>query len=247
MIEFSVAGWAAWAPGLTERDQWLEWAASPWLPQGEGAPALLEVPAIQRRRIERLGRMAIQAACWCEPSGELDGAIPLVFASRHGDVARSLALLQSLVGEEAMSPSGFGLSVHNAIAALYSIVRGCRSNYLALAAGSATVEAACMEACSLLADGAPEVRIVVYEAPLPEIYSDFAVEANAGYAWCWRLRPASWPGTRLRLGWSRTRGRQQAEPAELPHGLEALGFLLSGARAMEHEDGNLRWIWERHG
>jgi hypothetical protein len=82
--------------------------------------------------------------------------VPLVFASRHGDVARSMDLLGALASDQPLSPTGFGLSVHNAIAALYSIARGHRGNYLALAAGQATVEAACLEAAGLLADGARE-------------------------------------------------------------------------------------------
>ncbi|MDV5768179.1 beta-ketoacyl synthase chain length factor [Stenotrophomonas maltophilia] len=167
MIEFSIVDWAAWAPGLSERSQWLGWAEAPYLPHGGDTPALAEVPAMQRRRIERLGRMAIQTACWCEDGQGADSDVPLVFASRHGDVARSMDLLGALVGDQPLSPTGFGLSVHNAIAALYSIARGHRGNYLALAAGQATVEAACLEAVGLLADGAREVRVVVYESPLP--------------------------------------------------------------------------------
>jgi hypothetical protein len=88
---------------------------------------------MQRRRIDRLGRMAIQTAYWCQHA-EAAG-IPFLFASRHGDVACSVELLESLSRQETLSPTSFGLSVHNAIAALYSIVRGERGNYLALAAG----------------------------------------------------------------------------------------------------------------
>ena len=55
MIEFSIVDWAAWAPGLSERSQWLGWADAPYPPVGEDTPALAEIPAMQRRRIERLG------------------------------------------------------------------------------------------------------------------------------------------------------------------------------------------------
>ena len=88
---------------------------------------------MQRRRIERLGRMAIQAACWCQEAEE--SGVPLVFASRHGDVARSMELLEALAADEPPSPTTFGLSVHNAIAALYSILRRDRGNYVAVAGG----------------------------------------------------------------------------------------------------------------
>ncbi|MFS2047223.1 beta-ketoacyl synthase chain length factor, partial [Stenotrophomonas geniculata] len=99
-----------------------------------------EVPAMLGRGFERLGRLAFLGGWWWVDGQGADSDVPLVFASRHGDVARSMDLLGALVGDQPLSPTGFGLSVHNAIAALYSIARGHRGNYLALAAGQATVE-----------------------------------------------------------------------------------------------------------
>lgn len=244
MIEFSVIDWAAWAPGITTREQWQAWANAPWLPTGEDTPALSEVPAMQRRRIERLGRMAIQTACWCEQPDD-GGQVPLVFASRHGDVARSMELLNTLSADQPMSPTGFGLSVHNAIGALYSIARGHRGNYLALAAGRATVETACIEAFGLLADGAPEVRLVVYESALPPVYAGFADEPDPFFAWCWRLGPADGPGTRLSLGWGD--GGEDRPSEALPHGLDVLRFLLAGEPALALDADGQRWAWQRHG
>lgn len=247
MIEFSVVDWAAWAPGLTDRSQWMGWADAPFLPQGEGTPALAEVPAMQRRRIERLGRMAIQTACWCEGAEGADSQVPLVFASRHGDVARSMDLLASLVAEEPLSPTGFGLSVHNAIAALYSIARGHRGNYLALSAGQATVEAACLEAAGLLADGAREVRIVVYESALPDVYAEFADEPDPFFAWCWRLAPAGSAATGLSLSWQAAPGTADSAAGLLPHALDLHRFLLAGEPALEHVTQGQRWRWQRRG
>ncbi|WP_349985325.1 beta-ketoacyl synthase chain length factor [Stenotrophomonas sp. WHRI 8082] len=246
MIEFSVVDWAAWAPGLTTRSDWQAWARAPWPPEGEGTPGLSEVPAMQRRRIERLGRMAIQAACWCEPEQGADSTVPLIFASRHGDVERSMELLRSLVADEALSPTTFGLSVHNAIGALYSITRGHRGNNLALAAGKATVEAACLEAVGLLADGAAEVRIIAYDPPLPELYAEFIDEPAPYYAWCWRIAAASPEGTRLRLAW-RGDTAQDDPPGPLPHALDLHRFLLSGKRHDERVIDGQRWSWQRVG
>nr|WP_251006630.1 beta-ketoacyl synthase chain length factor [Stenotrophomonas sp. ISL-67] len=214
------------------------------MPDGADTPALPEVPAMQRRRIERLGRMAIQAACWCEQPDDA-GQVPLVFASRHGDVARSMELLDTLRQDAAMSPTGFGLSVHNAVAALYSIARGQRGNYLALAGGRGTVEAACVEAFGLLADGAPEVRVIAYESPLPAVYAGFADEPDPFFAWCWRLARGDAPGTRLSLGWGR--GGQDSPAGALPHSLEALRFLLSGEPALQFQADGQQWSWQRHG
>lgn len=247
MIEFTVMAWAAWAPGLETREMWSDWACAPYPPQGETAPVLAEVPALQRRRIERLGRMAIQAAYWCDEAA-ITGA-PLLFVSRHGDVQRSLELLRQQAMGEVLSPTGFGLSVHNAIAALYSIIRGERGNYLALAGGRAGVEAALVEAVGLLADGAEEVRVVVYDAPLPAEYAGFVDEAQSGYGWCWRLGAADAVGVRLTLDWAPAEAAASDAStgvSELPAGLLPLWFLLSKAEQHVHVGEGLRWRWCRH-
>lgn len=244
MIEFVVVDWAAWAPGLQAREAWRDWAAAPFPPCGDEVPALPEVPAMQRRRIERLGRMAVQAAWWCEPLAS--EGVPLVFASRHGDVQRSFELLQQLAKDEAMSPTQFGLSVHNAVAALYSIVRGERGNYLAIASGRATAEAALVEAAGLLADGAPEVQVVAYDAGLPDAYSRFLDEPDAPHAWSWRVR-AQGEGTRLSLDWRADDDAAEEGAPAMPATLEALRFLLSGEAVREHRADGVRWRWRRHG
>jgi len=248
MIEFSVIGWSAWAPGLTQPQDWLDWANdhAP-LPAGEGAPALADVPAVMRRRIDRLGRMAITAADACDIAADRE-AIPLVFVSRHGDVAGSVDLLRALGRSEGLSPTAFSLSVHNAVGALYSIVRKRRGNYLALAAGAASVENACVEAAGLLADGAPEVLVVCYDGPLPEVYQDFAEEAASQFAWCWRMAPLGEAGERLSLSWE-----EDFKPADhggmepLPHGLAVHRFLLQGAAQLDATLDGQHWRWRRHG
>ncbi|WP_256643631.1 beta-ketoacyl synthase chain length factor [Stenotrophomonas sp. 9(2022)] len=247
MIELSIVDWAAWAPGLTERSHWQAWAALPVLPQGDGAPALVEIPAMQRRRIERLGRMAIQVACWCEEAGGVDSEVPLVFASRHGDVARSMELLNMLTADEPLSPTGFGLSVHNAIGALYSIARGHRGNYLALAARQSTVEAAWLEAAALLADGAREVRVVMYESPMPAVFSEFADEPAPFFAWCWRLAAPGSRGASLQLAWEPADAAADTPAGVLPHTLDLHRFLLSDVAVLEHVADGMRWRWSRCG
>jgi hypothetical protein len=247
MVVFSVLNWAAWAPGLHECTAWTAWAQAPFLPHGDDAPPLAEVPALQRRRVDRLGRMAVQAAYWCQ--GQVDDSLtPILFASRHGDVARSVALLKTLAADEALSPTVFGLSVHNAIAGFHAIVRGESGNYLSLAGGRGTAEAACIEATGLLADGAPEVRLVYYEAPLPQEYTAYADEPQAFYAWCWRIAPAGRGGAQLQL---QRDGKKTGSAASitddhgLPHGLAVHRFLLSGDTALSLCDGMGTWHWHR--
>ena len=102
-----------------------------------------------------------------------------------------------------------------------------------------------MEAYGLLADGASEVRVIVYEAPLPALYAGFADEPDTGFAWCWRLRRADQPGTRLSLAWRVAQATPERPP--LPRGLAALGFLLSEDDSMINTVDGQSWVWTRHG
>ena len=155
-----------------------------------------------------------------------------------------MELLRALVAGEGLSPTTFGLSVHNAIGALYSITRGHRGNLLALSAGKATVETACLEAVSLLADGAREVRIVAYDPPLPALYSAFVDEPMAYYAWCWRVTTAVPGGNRLRLQWQADAAPDDV-PGVLPHALDLHRFLLTGEDHCRRVMDGQRWSWRR--
>jgi hypothetical protein len=236
-MRFGVEAWSAFAPGLETDADWLRWSQAPFLPAGDALPELREMPALQRRRVERLGRMALQVAWRCQPdAGE---PLPLLFASRHGDISRTFAMLDSMAAGEPLSPTHFGLSTHNAIAAQYSIARGLTGNYLALSAGAESVEAAAVEAHALLADGAPAVLLVCYDEPVPPAYAPFGDEPEAPYAWAWRLVPARAGLPRLALH----PGDAAPPPAPrlLPHGLDVLRFFLAGDAALAAPASGRRW------
>lgn len=241
--EFVISAWAAYAPGLETAAQWNAWAAQPWLPAGDGVPALTEMPALSRRRLDPMGRMAVQAAYWCQAA---EPGVPMVFASRYGDASRSLELLADVVRGEAVSPTGFGLSVHNAIGALYSIARSDRAHQVAVAAGAASAAAGLVEAAALLADGVPEVSVVCYDAPLPGAYACFHDEPAARYAWAWRVRAPRAGEPRMALAASRP-DEDEDSHAVLPFGLDVMRFALSGdAEFSRRADGTL-WTLRRHG
>jgi hypothetical protein len=239
-VAFSLAGQAAWAPGLASPAEWAGWAAAPWRIEPGAEPKVAAMPAMLRRRAGSLGKMALEVAYEC--LGERRD-VPAVFCSRHGEVTRAIDLLTELVQGEPLSPTGFGLSVHNASAGLLSIARAERANQLALSAGAATVEHAVIEACGLLADGAPMVLLVAYDAPLPPVLSRFEDCAEQPYAFAWAMVPAG--ADALRLSW-----RADPEPAPtpagaMPGGLEVLRFQLGGAARMERSAEARRWTWSR--
>jgi len=241
-VHFAIGGWAAMASGLHASAEWHQWAKAPWRPEGAMAPTLAAMPAMQRRRLSPLGRAAAEVAWDCHPSA---GSVPVVFASACGDAARCLQLLKEFASVGDASPTEFTFSVHNAIGAMYSIARGDASNYTSVAAGRATAASGVVEACSLLADGAPEVLLVVYDEPLPADYKVFESEAACAYAWAWRIVPPE-HGQHLSLAWSAARPGEEHRATDLPSGLDALRFALSGEPVHRHTDGRLCWTWSRH-
>ena len=244
-LRFTIEDWAAYAPGLHDQQAWKSWALEPArIPLGDDVPALTEMPAMQRRRLERVGRIALQTAYWCQSAETAD--IPLVFASRHGDIQRTYEMLEALGRKEALSPTHFGLSIHNAVVAQYSIARQLKHNYLAVAAGQSTAEAAIIEALGLLGDGAGEVMVVMYDGLLPGPYQLFGDESSAEYAWAWRVKKAGAVDSSFSLDILGSEQAGSGIDSALPHGLEVMRFMLSDEKSMHFHDGTRQWLWQRH-
>lgn len=211
-------------------------------------PKLGEMPPMMRRRVEPLGRLALHVAYASQ--GE-DAPLPVVFASRYGDVPRSIALLRQLVDGQTPSPTAFSLSVHNAIGALWSIAGGHTAPYTAIAAGDETVEAAFTEAIGLLADGASAVMVVCYDEPLPTPYDVYASHPDTAHAWACRLRLSDGAGISLTsVAAAANEPAGAAAGADMPPDRSAdrrvLGFLKSDAAALDHRAGARLWRWRRH-
>lgn len=251
-VRFCIANWSAWAPGLTDTEAWRAWARQPSLPTGTERPELSTFPPLLRRRAERLARMALATA------QALRGAddCPKIFASARGEIQRSVQMLTELAQEGRVGPGPFSLSVHNAVAALDSIAHQDTGYYSAVAAGRETAEAALVEACALLADGADRVLVTVYDETLPDIYRGDADDTDAAYAWSWLVTAAP-AGAGIELAWE-PRGHETARgsaalpaagptvPSQtLPHALDVLRFALSDDSELTHDGPHQRWTWRR--
>lgn len=247
---FVIESWAACAPGVETPQRWSQWAAAPWLPEGEPQVALAAVAPMQRRRFAPLGRLAAQAAfdlagaAAVEPEADLDDN-PTVYASRYGETGRCLELLADQARGDALSPTAFGLSVHNAIGAMIALTRGDRRNSSAIAAGRATAAAGVTEAIGLLEDGASSASLIVYDSPLPAGYAQFEDEPSAHFAWAWRLRRPRAGERALHLDWQAASADESTAHEHLPSSLQALWFGLSEARELSQADGDRRCVWSR--
>jgi hypothetical protein len=238
-VSFSIASDAAWAPGVETREAWAAWAQDGFRIAENREPAVAAMPAMLRRRAGSHAKMALEVAYAC--LGE-KREVPTVFCSRHGEVHRSVDMLSDLARGELLSPTAFGLSVHNAAAGLFSIARSDRANGSALSAGRSSVEHGVIEACGLLADGAAEVLLVVSDCPLPSVYTEFQDEDEQPYAWAWLMTPAS--EAAITLAWSAASG--EPSRSELPAGLEVLRFhLRKDEKSLARTCGSQAWQWAR--
>ncbi|GAB3049377.1 beta-ketoacyl synthase chain length factor [Acinetobacter apis] len=130
--------------------------------------ALEKIPAMQRRRLSPLAKLALNSALNVLSNDKVDY---IVWGSRFGDEAKTLTILQDVLRGEIPSPTQFSVSVHNAISGLYSILNKDRTRSTSL---SATLPEAVIEAYAFLKTQplSSKALIVYYEAPIPNVYSD---------------------------------------------------------------------------
>ena len=181
MLDFKLSGWNAFSPGLSSIKLWSQWSNNEYdhdLLKSNEKPLLKGIPPLLRRRFTDVGKLTIGSAM---PMLEDYGQIPMVFASRHGDVDLTLSLLESIADKEPLSPTKFSLAVHNAISGLMSIARKDVSEVTAIAATNALIPNALLEAATQL-QVHDHVLCVICDTPLPRVYQPFADSCQFPYA-----------------------------------------------------------------
>lgn len=241
-INFSVKKWSAWSPSLQTPQSWIRWAETPSYCDTETAkqPAIKSVPPLLRRRFDLQGKMAATSVMDC--LNDLTG-IPIVFCSRHGEVARSAELLSSMANKEPLSPTAFSLSVHNAVAGLLSIIRSDRSNYITISSRSSLVESGITEAYGLLHGGAEQVLLVVYNNALPECFSAYCDQDEQPFAFACLIEKDGKNAISLS---SSSGSITPPEKADIPQELQVFRFFLSKQASLHTVGKNKTWLWSRN-
>lgn len=175
-MQFAIPFWRAVSPYHQTHEDWQKWIA---LGQKSTGLVACEVDlsflsAIKRRRLSSVARLMF-AAAWPLLAEHIH--CPLVFVSHDGEVNRSFALWQSFLQHEELSPTSFALSVHNAIAGQWSLMRADMSENVALSAKCNGLEIGITEAYGLLQEGAEQVLVVVVDEPIKHEYEVIAERA----------------------------------------------------------------------
>ncbi|AFU98597.1 beta-ketoacyl synthase chain length factor [Simiduia agarivorans] len=231
----AVRRWNAWLPGIQGQAACAQWAAGERAPAESDQPDVAAVPAMLRRRLGPLGK-PVAAVAWdmLEPGDHQS----LVFASRHGDQAKTLQLLSEIGAGSPLSPAAFSMSVHNATAGLLSIAKKATGPHTALSANSRLLSAAVIEAYGQLMSGARAVVCVLYDLPLP---ADYSYHDNQSCAYAVALELTLEEGRPLTLAACPSADLYMQEPEVIAW----LRWWSAGAeRALALKDGAGGWLWQ---
>jgi Beta-ketoacyl synthase, N-terminal domain len=217
--------------------RWAVWEAHA---DDKGAPASPDVSFVEpmlRRRLSSLAKMSLKVAHDCAHD------IPdvrFVFASRHGDLARTTTMLNDLAAHEPVSPTAFSMSVLNASAGLFSILQGNRAPSTAISATACSLGYGLLEASLQLATHPEQSVLLVYaDEPVPDVYGEPALSQVKAHAIGLLLQSGS--SLHINCTMSATPGVQSSEP-------QSLAFLR--ALAQGHADwhsGSSLWSWHKSG
>lgn len=237
-LRFFVESWSAWAPGMEGQASWVSWAAGNCFPNGDAAPDVAFLPAMLRRRLSRLSKMALKVASECVGDRR---DICSVFCSQHGEIHRTESLLQSLAINESLSPTAFSLSVHNTASGLYSIARNDKSATKAIAAGSDTFSAGFIDALLCLQGYNHDRILLVYaDEVLPGRYNKYEEPADFPLSVALLLSGGSGkPPYSLHLA------PRAGELVKEPQALQFLRFLLGHQKQLSMAGSRQQYIWSR--
>jgi Beta-ketoacyl synthase, N-terminal domain len=103
-VHLGVKAWAAWAPSGEDETDWRVWSANRQpVDCSNSPPVAVMLPALLRRRVTQIGQNALHLAWYCEEIA----TTRLVFATRHGEFGRTLAILHDLAQDHGVSPAEF--------------------------------------------------------------------------------------------------------------------------------------------
>ncbi len=238
-ITFSVNAWIAQSPTIQTPEDWQAWNEEQSLAVQKTSPSPKSIPAMLRRRLSPLGKLAL--SCFEQlPENQANSA---VFCSEHGEVERTVSLLSGIARGDDMSPSNFSVSVHNAIAGIYSIAHKYHGAINAICAGPNSLFATLIEAYGLIQSGHEQVACLVYDEPLPDIYPRSHCLGREALAISFLLSKAE-SGTEAFELLGEPNTSNEEESSNFP-GEKLIGFLLSPDTPLSYRSNSHLWTLRR--
>lgn len=164
-----------WLQGLDDASALTLWANGNLnLPKEFVPPKPQYYPKGQLRRLSPFSQVVLH--CLDIPQA-LTQNLPLIFASQHGDLAKTVTLIKDAALGEYLSPTQFALSVHNATTGLFSIATNNTAPTTTISAGNNTFVEGLVEASmQCQQDSQQGDKTIVYtycDFNVPEEYRQF--------------------------------------------------------------------------
>lgn len=228
--DFILREWSVWPPidGNDEQDALAQ------------ANLFSSVPTMLKRRLTPLAKIVFSAANLCIGKNT---QLPIVFSSTHGELAKSFKMMEMIEAGEEISPTAFSLSVHNAIAGLFSIVYKNKLQSTVVAPGEEGMAAAFIEATGLLLEGEDEVLMVLYDEPLVEFYPSAPYQLTSKRSCAVGLRIAkTGSGLPLQFSCLPATGDDGEQPLQIPL---LIRFLTQTQEKLTLRTLRHSWCWEK--
>ena len=94
-----------------------------------------------RRRLSLVEKLAITVMSELLETPDVN----LIFASKYGEIDRSLKLIEQYQTDNEVSPTEFGFSVHNTSPSIFSILNKIQNSYNSISAGDSSFATALLE------------------------------------------------------------------------------------------------------
>ena len=236
MLRIQIENWSFWSPESPEPAGWLKHWRNSGAKGLTGDPDVTAIPAMQRRRMSRLSRMALAAALDANSGDTVDYSI---FCSQHGEIVRTSALLLSMTQGIELSPTAFAQSVHNTASGLFTVIAKTNTPSSSIASGANTFAYGWLDAQAYLAENpSHRVLLVDFDEVIPDEYQAYSNQLISDHALALVLRVADKDG----VGATRT---PPGENERLPQGPLFLAWHQSDAATLSLTTDGQGWRWDR--
>ncbi|TKF22692.1 3-oxoacyl-ACP synthase [Vibrio genomosp. F6] len=235
LVSFNLQSWAGHSLGISTPEGWEVWAKNKQWPEDIQIDTS-KVPAMMRRRMSSQSKLAVQTALTALQNNDIDY---LVFSSRHGELHRTAALIESILNGDDASPMAFSQSVHNTAAGLTTIAAKKTIPLSSIAAGIDTFHCAMLDAIIYLSEHPThKILIVDFDQPLPNIYQEYEQEHFKDYA----------VGLIITAGNSYYLTRESTNTIStsvFPQSLDTLAHVINKSNSWSIDGNRQQWIWRK--
>lgn len=241
-IQFNIQQLYALSAGLEKPEDWAAWFEQKQTPASLEIPTQA-IPAMMRRRMSNLSKLAVQVAALLSKSESIDF---IVFSSQHGELPRTITLLLDILAGRDASPTAFSMSVHNTASGLFTIATQNAVPATSIAGGADSFHYAFIEAAAYLAQYPNNTVLVVhFDAPLPPPYCVFENVQTPPYALGLVLRA----GCDLQMSFQAV--SDKVSPSDLsknryPHALQWYAHWLDEKDHFSITSTQKKWCWEKY-